>query len=113
MPEPLTILSSVRALPPGSALIVAAGQSPQLRNLLSLSEAFNRPVTEASVEALQAALLDSIKHHLDAKADATAMAVETLYRERRLSMNAIAEKLHISKSTPYHYLRHRCIEIGS
>ena len=36
-----------------------------------------------------------------AKADATAMAAETLYRERRLSVNAIAEKLHISKSTPF------------
>ena len=32
-----------------------------------------------------------------AKADASAMAAETLYRERRLSVNAIAEKLHISK----------------
>ena len=50
---------------------------------------------------------------LPAKADATAMAAETLYRERRLSVNAIAEKLHISKSTLYHYLRHRGVEIGS
>ena len=29
------------------------------------------------------------------------MAAETLYRERRLSVNAIAEKLHISNSTPF------------
>ena len=50
---------------------------------------------------------------LHEKADATAMAAETLYRERRLSVNAIAEKLHISKSTLYHYLRHRGVEIGS
>lgn len=35
---------------------------------------------------------------LDAQAEATAMAAETLYREGRLSMNAIADKLHISKS---------------
>ena len=66
VPEPLTILSSVRALPPGSALIVEAGRSPQLRHVLSLSEAFNRPTTEASAEALQTALLDSVKHHLEA-----------------------------------------------
>ena len=38
---------------------------------------------------------------LPAKADATEMAAETLYRERRLSVNAIAEKLHISNSTPF------------
>ena len=40
-------------------------------------------------------------------------ACSTPYRERRLSVNAIAEKLHISKSTLYHYLRHRGVEIGS
>jgi DNA invertase Pin-like site-specific DNA recombinase len=31
---------------------------------------------------------------LDAQAEATAMAAETLYREGRLSVNAIADKLH-------------------
>ena len=40
------------------------------------------------------------------------MAAETLYRERRLSVNAIAQKLHVSKSTLYSYLRHRSVEIG-
>ncbi|OKN80103.1 hypothetical protein AM469_006260, partial [Pseudomonas aeruginosa] len=34
------------------------------------------------------------------------MAAETLYREGRLSVSAIGEKLHISKSTLYSYLRH-------
>lgn len=34
---------------------------------------------------------------LPAKAEATAMAAETLYREGRLSVSAIGEKLHISK----------------
>ena len=33
---------------------------------------------------------------LPAQDEATAMAVETLYRERRLSVNAIAKKLHIA-----------------
>jgi hypothetical protein len=40
------------------------------------------------------------------------MAAETLYRERRLSVSAIAQKLHVSKSTLYSYLRHRGVEIG-
>ncbi|EQL42725.1 resolvase (plasmid) [Pseudomonas aeruginosa VRFPA03] len=50
---------------------------------------------------------------LPAKAEATAMAAETLYREGRLSVSAIGEKLHISKSTLYSYLRHRGVEIGA
>lgn len=49
---------------------------------------------------------------LPAQAEATAMAVETLYLERRLSVNAIAKKLHIAKSTLYSYLRHRGVEVG-
>ncbi len=50
---------------------------------------------------------------LPAKAEATAMAAETLYREGRLSVSAIGEKLNISKSTLYSYLRHRGVEIGA
>jgi len=49
---------------------------------------------------------------VSSQAEATAMAAETLYRERRLSVNAIAQKLHVSKSTLYSYLRHRGVEIG-
>jgi hypothetical protein len=40
------------------------------------------------------------------------MAAETLYRERKLSVAAIAQRLHITKSTLYSYLRHRGVEIG-
>ena len=50
---------------------------------------------------------------LPVQAEATAMAVETLYRERHLSVNAIAKKLHIAKSTLYSYLRHRGVEVGT
>ncbi|WP_349618559.1 recombinase family protein [Azotobacter salinestris] len=50
---------------------------------------------------------------LPAKAEATAMAAETLYREGRLSVSDIGEKLHISKSTLYRYLRHRGVVIGT
>lgn len=49
---------------------------------------------------------------LPPQAAATALAAETLYRERRLSVSAIAKKLHISKSTLYSYLRRRGVEIG-
>lgn len=49
---------------------------------------------------------------LSSPAETKAMAAETLYRERRLSVNAIAEHLHVSKSTLYSYLRHRGVEIG-
>ncbi len=35
-----------------------------------------------------------------------------LIRERKLSVAAIAQKLHVSKSTLYSYLRHRGVEIG-
>jgi hypothetical protein len=41
-----------------------------------------------------------------------ALAAETLYREGTLSIRAIAEKLHIAKSTLYMYLRHRGVPIG-
>ncbi|WP_196363154.1 recombinase family protein, partial [Pseudomonas savastanoi] len=44
---------------------------------------------------------------LTPRAQATAMVAETLYRERKLSVAAIAQKLHVSKSTLYSYLRHR------
>lgn len=49
---------------------------------------------------------------LSPEAEATALAADTLYRERKLSVAAIAQKLHVSKSTLYSYLRHRGVEIG-
>lgn len=49
---------------------------------------------------------------LSSQSEATALAAETLYRERCLSVAAIAQKLHVSKSTLYSYLRHRAVPIG-
>jgi DNA invertase Pin-like site-specific DNA recombinase len=46
------------------------------------------------------------------QAERTACAAETLYRERRLSVRAIASELGIAKSTLYDYLRHRGVAIG-
>lgn len=42
----------------------------------------------------------------------TAVAAETLYREEELSVKQISEKLGISKSTLYKYLRYRGVPIG-
>ncbi|MBF0551359.1 MAG: recombinase family protein [Deltaproteobacteria bacterium] len=47
------------------------------------------------------------------KAEATACAADTLYRERKLSVQEIARKLGITKSTLYSYLRHRGVPIGA
>ncbi len=49
---------------------------------------------------------------LSKQAEATAMAAETLYKEGNLSVQAIAERLSISKPTLYRYLRSRGVLIG-
>jgi DNA invertase Pin-like site-specific DNA recombinase len=49
---------------------------------------------------------------MPAHAESTAMAAETLYRERRLGVNDIAKRLSIAKSTLYSYLRQRGVEVG-
>jgi asparagine synthase (glutamine-hydrolysing) len=65
--EPLTWLSAVRALPPGGALSICAGTGRQQATIFqSLSEIFSLAPQQTSAEALQAALLDSVKHHLEA-----------------------------------------------
>jgi predicted transcriptional regulator YheO len=40
------------------------------------------------------------------------MAVETLYREGKLTTRQIASRLGISRNTLYNYLRHRGVPIG-
>jgi DNA invertase Pin-like site-specific DNA recombinase len=49
---------------------------------------------------------------LPSNAETTAMAAETLYKERKLSIKDICENLHIARTTLYRYLRHRGVEIG-
>lgn len=49
---------------------------------------------------------------LSEQAQATACAAETLYKERKLSVNQIAKKLNISKRTLYKYLRFRGVGVG-
>jgi DNA invertase Pin-like site-specific DNA recombinase len=48
---------------------------------------------------------------LSKSAEATACAAETLYKEKKLSVLDICNKLSISKSTLYKYLRHRNVAI--
>ena len=50
---------------------------------------------------------------LSKQAEATAMAAETLYREGRLSIQAICDQLGISKPTLYAYLKHRDVRTGT
>ncbi|PCH94135.1 MAG: resolvase [Gammaproteobacteria bacterium] len=47
------------------------------------------------------------------EAETTAIAAEALYKEAQLSVQKIANKLNISKSTLYKYLRLRGVDIGS
>ena len=50
---------------------------------------------------------------LPKKAEATAYAAETLYKEGVLTVDEISAKLGIAKSTLYSYLRHRGVTLGS
>jgi len=72
-----------------------------------------RERTNAGLEAARArGRVGGRPKGLSPKAESTALAAETLYRERKLSVAAIAQRLHITKSTLYSYLRHRGVEIG-
>ena len=44
---------------------------------------------------------------LSQEAENKALAVESLYKERKLSVREIAKRLNISTSTLYEYLKHR------
>jgi DNA invertase Pin-like site-specific DNA recombinase len=70
--------------------------------------------TQAGLSAARArGRLGGRPRGLPKKAEATACAAETLYREGKLSVIQIAKKLSISKRTLYKYLRHRNVAISS
>lgn len=50
---------------------------------------------------------------LSQKAQATACAVETLYKEGKLTTEQILQQLNISRATLYNYLRYRNVKIGA
>jgi DNA invertase Pin-like site-specific DNA recombinase len=73
-----------------------------------------RERTQAGLTAARArGRLGGRPRGLSRQAEATALAAETLYREGQLSVQQIAAKLHIAKSTLYGYLRHRGAAIGA
>ena len=87
-------------------------------NLFASLAEFEREVirerTQAGLSAARArGRLGGRPKGLPRKAEATAYAAETLYREGRLSAQDIANKLHLSKSTLYAYLRARGVPIGT
>jgi DNA invertase Pin-like site-specific DNA recombinase len=73
-----------------------------------------RERTQAGLTAARArGRLGGRPRGLSRQAEATALAAETLYREGQLSVQQIAAKLQIAKSTLYVYLRHRGVAIGA
>jgi DNA invertase Pin-like site-specific DNA recombinase len=87
-------------------------------NLFASLAEFEREVirerTQAGLSAARArGRLGGRPKGLPHKAEGTAYAAETLYREGRLSAQDIADKLHISKTTLYAYLRARGVPIGT
>jgi DNA invertase Pin-like site-specific DNA recombinase len=87
-------------------------------NLFASLAEFEREVirerTQAGLSAARArGRLGGRPKGLPHKAEATAYAAETLYREGRLSAQDIADKLHISKTTLYAYLRARGVPVGT
>lgn len=93
--------------------------SPQGRLIFnifaSLAEFERDVICERTIAGLSAARargrLGGRPRGLSKKAEATACAAETLYKEKKLSVIDICKKLSISKSTLYKYLRHRNVPI--
>lgn len=73
-----------------------------------------RERTQAGLSAARArGRLGGIPRGIPKSSEATAIAAETLYRERKLSVMQIAKKLNICKNTLYKYLRYRNVPINS
>lgn len=72
-----------------------------------------RERTQAGLKAARArGRLGGRPKGLSKEAEATSYAAAALYRERKLSVQQIADRLGISKMTLYKYLRLRGVEIG-
>ncbi|KAA0072904.1 recombinase family protein (plasmid) [Paraburkholderia sp. T12-10] len=95
----------------------ATAQGRLVFNLFASLSEFERDVIRERTQAgLSAARARGRKggrpKGLPVKAEPTACAAETLYREGKMSAEQIAQRLHISKSTLYAYLRHRGVPVG-
>ena len=87
-------------------------------NLFSSLAEFERDLiqerTQAGLSAARArGRMGGRPKGLPKKAEATAYAAETLYKEGVLTVDEISKKLGIAKSTFYSYLRHRGVTLGS
>ncbi len=69
VPEPHTILSDIKALPPGHVLLVEPGLAPQLRCFEALADYYGAQQTAADERELHSALLDSVRAHMVADVD--------------------------------------------
>lgn len=95
--------------------------SPQGRlifNIFASLAEFERELTiertNAGLEAARArGKMGGRPKGLSNEAEKTAYAAETLYKEENLSVKDITNKLNISKSTFYKYLRHRKVKISN
>ncbi len=73
--------------------------------LVSLTDAINTTSAQGRVGGRRRGLSE--------EAERTAIVAETRYREQKLGVNEIAQRLRISKVTLYKYLRHRGVVIHS
>ena len=90
-------------------VVTTSAQGRFVFNLFASLAEFERELirerTQAGLSAARArGRVGGRPRGLTPQAEATAMAAETLYRERKLSVASIAQKLHVSKSTLYSYL---------
>jgi DNA invertase Pin-like site-specific DNA recombinase len=123
LPHLLAIVTALRTRQVGlkslnDPIDTTTPQGRLIFNLFASLAEFEREVirerTQAGLSAARArGRLGGRPKGLPRKAEATAYAAETLYREGRLSAQDIATKLHISKSTLYAYLRARGVPIGT
>lgn len=101
----------------GDPIDTTSAQGRLVFNLFAALAEFERELirerTQAGLASARArGRVGGRRKGLSPQAEATALAVETLYRERKLSVAAIAQKLRVSKSTLYSYLRRRDVPIG-
>ncbi len=100
------------------AINITSAQCRLVFNLFaSLAEFERELVRERTYAGLAAARargrVGGSRRGLSEEAVRTSIVAETLYREQKLGVNEIAQRLHISKVTLYKYLCHRGVVIHS
>ncbi|GAB3828604.1 recombinase family protein [Hymenobacter jeollabukensis] len=98
------------------AINTTSAQGRLVFNLFASLAEFERELirerTHAGLAAARArGRVGGRRRGLSEEAERTAIVAETLYREQKLGVNEIAQRLRISKVTLYKYLRHRGVVI--